>query len=187
MDLFSQPPYEEPTSPKPAKEEAPKSEAAPAKADPVADKPAPETAPSAPATSQEESPKPAERDKPVPVPTKVDAAWAKPAVSQGSAEKPGGSSAASKTTAPAVTKQKAAAATRNDRYYLVVGAFGDQANAERMVADLRADGHSAQLVPSAVGTTKVAAAVVNSQQEAYAKRDVLKKTFPAVWVFQGNK
>ena len=189
MDLFSQPPYEETPAPKSAKEEAPKSEAAPAEANPVAEKPALETPAPAPAVSKEEAPKPAERDKPAPVsaPAKVDAAWAKPAASQGSAEKPAASSAASKTTASSVTKQKAAAATRNDRFYLVVGAFGDQANAERMVADLRASGHSAQLVPTAMGTTKVAAAVVNSQKEAYAKRDVLKKTFSAVWVFQGNK
>ena len=191
MDLFSQPPYEEPTAPKPAKEEAPKSEAAPAESNPAAEKPVPETAQPATATSQEEAPKPAEREKPAPVsaPAKVDAAWAKPVPSKTSSEKPAASSASSKTSVNQASgaKQKAVTQASNDRYYLVVGAFGDQANAERMVADLLASGHSAQLVPTAVGTTKVAAAVVNTQKEAYAKRDVLKKTFPAVWVFQGNK
>lgn len=187
MDLFSQPPYEESTEPKPAQGDSPKDERDPAMAPTSAEKPVAGNAAVSDSKSAPEEVVPIqakEKDNPTPVPAKVDAAWAKPIATSGSSEHASDSQGSSK--AP-VAKQKTAVASRNERFYLVVGAFGDEANAKRMVETLRASGHSAQLVPTSVGTTKVAAAVVNSQEEANAKRAALKASFPAVWVFQGNQ
>jgi cell division septation protein DedD len=188
MDLFSQPPYEESTEPKPAQGNSPKNELDPAMAPAGTEKPvagndaAVSDSKSAPV---EVSPtKTPEKENPTPVSAKVDAAWAKPSGASGSSERASDSQGSSK--AP-VAKEKTAVASRSERFYLVVGAFGDEANAKRMVESLRASGHAAQLVPTSVGTTKVAAAVANSQEEANAKRAALKASFPAVWVFQGNQ
>lgn len=196
MDLFSQPPYEEPTAATPAKEEAPKSMATPAKEvtdvsstsveEPIAKSPVPVSGkvdPSAVSTNASKAVDHSSANKEDHPAAKVDASLAKPSM-----ERQAGSSAVIKENAPKSTEvKKTASQVSGDRYYLVVGAFGDQSNAERMVDHLRTLGHSPQIVPSALGTTKVAAAVANTQSEAYAKRDVLKKSFPAVWVFQGNK
>lgn len=188
MDLFSQPPYEESTEPKPAQGNSPKNELDPAMAPAGTEKPvagndaAVSDSKSAPV---EVSPtKTPEKENPTPVSAKVDAAWAKPSGASGSSERASDSQGSSQ--AP-VAKEKTAVASRSERFYLVVGAFGDEANAKRMVESLRASGHAAQLVPTSVGTTKVAAAVANSQEEANAKRAALKASFPAVWVFQGNQ
>lgn len=187
MDLFSQPPYEESTEPKPAQGDSQKDQRDPAMAPTSAEKPVAGNAAVSDSKSAPEEVVPIkakEKDNPTPVPAKVDAAWAKPSGTSGSSERASDTQGSSK--AP-VAKEKTAVASRNERFYLVVGAFGDEANAKRMVESLRASGHSAQLVPTSVGTTKVAAAVANSQEEANAKRAALKASFPAVWVFQGNQ
>lgn len=158
MDLFSQPPLEEPASPK-KEVEAPAAVTATAESAPAVETPAPPV-------SQPQADAPAETSV-----SKED----KSTTSATSAEK-------DKASSKGVTATKES----KDQYYLVVGAFGDRANAERLVNTLRAQGQNAQIVPSSLGTTKVAAGVARSEEEAQAQRDVLKKSFPAVWVFRGN-
>lgn len=191
MDLFSQPPLEEPASPK-------KEVEAPAAANQASESVAAETTEttSTPAADPvlESNPTPERVSEPAEEPARVDAVWAKPAPSERDKPAPSDASTLDKVedSASAVKKTKTsskgvkATAGTKDQYYLVVGAFGDRTNAERLVETLRAQGQNAQIVPSNVGTVKVAADVARTEEEARAQREVLKKSFPAVWVFRGN-
>jgi cell division septation protein DedD len=182
MDLFSQPPLEEPVSPQ-------KEVEAPAAATKTAE-PAPAVETPAPPVSQPQAE--ASRDEePANEPARVDAAWAKPAQADApaaSVSKEVKSTTSATSAKKTSTSSKGVTATQEskDHYYLVVGAFGDRANAERLVSTLRAQGQNAQIVPSSLGTTKVAAGSARTEEEAQAQREVLKKSFPAVWVFRGN-
>lgn len=199
MDLFSQPPYEDPAaSPKepatqpvvPAQEATPEVAVPATEATSEAVPTAAESAKTTPEVASAVKKVPAPKESPAPepaAPVKVDAAWAKP--TENRASKPvesdrKESSTARETKAPA--SKKATATASKDRYYLVVGAFGDRDNAQRLVDRLKSEGRNAQLVPTGVGTVKVAADAVGTEKEAYALRESLKKSFPAVWVFRGN-
>jgi cell division protein FtsN len=185
MDLFSQPPLEEPASPQ-------KEAGTPAAATKTV-----ESAPAVETPAQPVSQPQAEASLdqvPASDPAQLDAALAKPARTQADAPVESSASKEDKSTRSATYATKTNASSKGvtasneskDLYYLVVGAFGDRTNAERLVVTLRAKGQSAQIVPSSLGTTKVAAGVARSQEEAQAQREVLKKSFPAVWVFRGN-
>jgi cell division protein FtsN len=185
MDLFSQPPLEEPASPQ-------KEAGTPAAATKTV-----ESAPAVETPAQPVSQPQAEASLdqvPASDPAQFDAALAKPARTQADAPSESSASKEDKSTRSATYATKTNASSKGvtasneskDLYYLVVGAFGDRTNAERLVVTLRAKGQSAQIVPSSLGTTKVAAGVARSQEEAQAQREVLKKSFSAVWVFRGN-
>lgn len=182
MDLFSQPPLEEPASPK-KEVEAPAAATKTAEPAPAVETPAePVSQPQANSSREEE---------PANEPARVDAEWAKPAPAvapAASVSKEDKSTTSATSAKKTSTSSKGVKATQEskDRYYLVVGAFGDRANAERLVSTLRAQGQNAQIVPSSLGTTKVAAGTARTEEEAQAQREVLKKSFPAVWVFRGN-
>jgi nucleoid DNA-binding protein len=185
MDLFSQPPLEEPASPQ-KEAVAPAAATKTTEPTPAVDTPA-QPVPSAQAESSLDQQSASD-------PAQFDVALAKPALTQADAPAESSASKEDKSTRSATYATKTNASSKGvtateeskDLYYLVVGAFGDRTNAERLVGTLRAQGKSAQIVPSSLGTTKVAAGVARTEEEAKAQREVLKKSFPAVWVFRGN-
>lgn len=186
MDLFSQPPLQEEPSSLHKKVEAPAAGIKTTEPTPAIGTPAqPVTLLPEGASQKQES---------VSNRARVDEGLAKSAFTQADAPAESLASKEDKSTRSATYVAKANASSKGvtateeskDRYYLVVGAFGDRSNAERLVGTLRAQGQSAQIVPSSLGTTKVAAGVARTEEEAQAQREVLKKSFPAVWVFRGN-
>jgi len=74
-------------------------------------------------------------------------------------------------------------ATPGPRHYLVVGAFSEQGNADRLVAKLQDQGFPALSVSAKVGLTKVAVRTFSSRDEATAAKAELKAEFPAVWIY----
>jgi len=74
-------------------------------------------------------------------------------------------------------------ATPGPRHYLVVGAFSEQSNADRLVGKLQAQGFPALSVSARVGLTKVAVRTFSSRDEASAAKAELKAEFPAVWIY----
>ena len=69
------------------------------------------------------------------------------------------------------------------QYALVVGAFSDINNANRLAADLQKAGYPAKVLHAKVGLTKVALRTFANRETAQAAKEEAKAAFPAVWIY----
>ena len=69
------------------------------------------------------------------------------------------------------------------QYALVVGAFSDINNANRLAADLQKAGYPAKVLHAKVGLTKVALRTFANRDAAQAAKEEAKVAFPAVWIY----
>jgi cell division septation protein DedD len=71
----------------------------------------------------------------------------------------------------------------NGRYALIVGAFAEDANAERLASDLKKSGYQAEVLDAKVGLKKVALRTFASENAARKAKAQLKGDFPAIWIY----
>jgi cell division septation protein DedD len=71
----------------------------------------------------------------------------------------------------------------NGRYALIVGAFAENANAERLASDLKKSGYQAEVLDAKVGLKKVALRTFASEDAARKAKAQLKGDFPAIWIY----
>jgi cell division septation protein DedD len=69
------------------------------------------------------------------------------------------------------------------RYALIVGAFAEDANAERLANDLKKSGYQAEVLDAKVGLKKVALRTFASEDAARKAKAQLKGDFPAIWIY----
>lgn len=96
----------------------------------------------------------------------------------------------SKPAREAVRTEPAANADRDDapdhtagEFALVVGAFEEAGNAERLAASLRQAGYPAKVLKSNVGLKKVALRTFADANSARQAKAELKSDFPAIWIY----
>ena len=68
-------------------------------------------------------------------------------------------------------------------YSLVVGAFSEVQNANRLVATLQDAGYPSHVLEANQGLTKVVLASYASREEAQSAKEDVKEAFPAVWIY----
>ena len=85
----------------------------------------------------------------------------------------------------AANAPKAVRKIANDKgqYALIVGAFVEDANAERLAKTLKAAGYPAQVLDASVGLKKVALRTFASEEAARSAKAKLKADFPAIWIY----
>lgn len=108
-----------------------------------------------------------------------------PAAPSEALEESSPSPASSTQTAPS-SDPKAPVASEDAEegaYALVVGAFEERGNAERLVANLRQAGYPAQVLQSKVGLKKVALRTFADANSARQAKAELKSDFPAIWIY----
>jgi cell division septation protein DedD len=71
----------------------------------------------------------------------------------------------------------------NGQYALIVGAFAEDANAERLASDLKKSGYQAEVLDAKVGLKKVALRTFASEDAARKAKAQLKGDFPAIWIY----
>jgi cell division septation protein DedD/nucleoid DNA-binding protein len=69
------------------------------------------------------------------------------------------------------------------QYALIVGAFAENANAERLASDLKKSGYPAEVLDAKVGLKKVALRTFASEDAARKAKAQLKGDFPAIWIY----
>ena len=69
------------------------------------------------------------------------------------------------------------------QYALIVGAFAEEANAERLARDLKKSGYPAEVLDANVGLKKVALRTFASEDAARKAKAQLKGDFPAIWIY----
>jgi len=69
------------------------------------------------------------------------------------------------------------------QYALIVGAFAEDANAERLAKDLKKSGYPAEVLDAKVGLKKVALRTFASDAAARKAKAQLKGDFPAIWIY----
>jgi len=69
------------------------------------------------------------------------------------------------------------------QYALIVGAFAEDANAERLAKDLKKSGYPAEVLDAKVGLKKVALRTFASEDAARKAKAQLKGDFPAIWIY----
>ena len=69
------------------------------------------------------------------------------------------------------------------QYALIVGAFAEDANAERLAKDLKKSGYPAEVLDAKVGLKKVALRIFASEDAARKAKAQLKGDFPAIWIY----
>jgi cell division septation protein DedD len=69
------------------------------------------------------------------------------------------------------------------QYALIVGAFAENANAERLARDLKKSGYPAEVLDARVGLKKVALRTFASEDAARKAKAQLKGDFPAIWIY----
>jgi hypothetical protein len=69
------------------------------------------------------------------------------------------------------------------QYALIVGAFAEEANAERLARDLKKSGYPAEVLDARVGLKKVALRTFASEDAARKAKAQLKGDFPAIWIY----
>ncbi len=69
------------------------------------------------------------------------------------------------------------------QYALIVGAFAEDANAERLASDLKKSGYPAEVLDAKVGLKKVALRTFASEDAARKAKAQLKGDFPAIWIY----
>jgi cell division septation protein DedD/nucleoid DNA-binding protein len=72
---------------------------------------------------------------------------------------------------------------RKGQYALIVGAFAEDANAERLASDLKKSGYPAEVLDAKVGLKKVALRTFASEDAARKAKAQLKGDFPAIWIY----
>ena len=72
---------------------------------------------------------------------------------------------------------------RKGQYALIVGAFAEDANAERLASDLKKSGYPAEVLDAKVGLKKVALRTFASEDAARKAKAQLKRDFPAIWIY----
>jgi cell division septation protein DedD len=82
-----------------------------------------------------------------------------------------------------VSTQKPTSQRADQPYALIVGAFADDANAIRLVSDLKKSGFPAEVLDAKVGLKKVALRTFASEDAARKAKDQLKGDFPAIWIY----
>ena len=85
----------------------------------------------------------------------------------------------------AANAPKAVRKIANDKgqYALIVGAFVEDANAERLAKTLKAAGYPAHVLDASVGLKKVALRTFASEEAARSAKAKLKADFPAIWIY----
>jgi cell division septation protein DedD/nucleoid DNA-binding protein len=68
-------------------------------------------------------------------------------------------------------------------YALIVGAFAETANAERLASELKKSGYQAEVLDAKVGLKKVALRTFASEDAARKAKAQLKGDFPAIWIY----
>jgi cell division septation protein DedD len=72
---------------------------------------------------------------------------------------------------------------RKGQYALIVGAFAEDANAERLANNLKKSGYPAEVLDAKVGLKKVALRTFASEDAARKAKAQLKRDFPAIWIY----
>jgi cell division septation protein DedD/nucleoid DNA-binding protein len=118
-------------------------------------------------------------------------AASKPAASKPAAKAPVASKPAAKGANEPVSANLANLAKKADlsnsqrkgQYALIVGAFAEEANAERLARDLKKSGYPAKVLDARVGLKKVALRTFASEDAARKAKAQLKGDFPAIWIY----
>ena len=84
---------------------------------------------------------------------------------------------------PAAKEADPSSAEPNGQYALIVGAFAENANAERLASDLKESGYPAEVLDAKVGLKKVALRTFASEDAARKAKAQLKGDFPAIWIY----
>lgn len=122
---------------------------------------------------------------PAPTSSEIAPAPAAPAAPAEAREESIPSPAYASKSAPASEPQAPAASADAEEgaYALVVGAFEEGGNAERLAANLRKAGYPAQVLQSKVGLKKVALRTFADANSARQAKAELKSDFPAIWIY----
>jgi cell division septation protein DedD len=122
---------------------------------------------------------------PAPTSSEIAPAPAAPAAPAEAREESIPSPASASKSAPASEPQAPAASADAEEgaYALVVGAFEEGGNAERLAANLRKAGYPAQVLQSKVGLKKVALRTFADANSARQAKAELKSDFPAIWIY----
>jgi hypothetical protein len=87
------------------------------------------------------------------------------------------------TTVPEPVQTTANAVAGN--YYMIVGCFTVQSNADRYIEKIRGMGYDAQIIPGANNFSMVAARTYNSYRESVAELDKFRSDVtPNAWVYR---
>ncbi|MEN9940051.1 MAG: hypothetical protein RIR61_858 [Bacteroidota bacterium] len=167
----NEPVREDATQPASQPAEVPASEAdsKPAAKEPAASKPAAKE----PAAKEPAAKEPA---------AKAPAAKA-PAAKAPVASKPAAKGANEPISANLAKKANLSKPQRKGQYALIVGAFAENANAERLASDLKKSGYPAEVLDAKVGLKKVALRTFASEDAARKAKAQLKGDFPAIWIY----
>jgi len=71
----------------------------------------------------------------------------------------------------------------NGDFSLIVGAFAEINNAERLVRNLQSNGHPAALIKRKGELTKVAIESFNNRESAQLEKENIRLQFPGVWIY----
>ncbi|MFO7851370.1 MAG: SPOR domain-containing protein [Bacteroidota bacterium] len=71
-----------------------------------------------------------------------------------------------------------------DNYYLIVGSFKDNDNANRLFNDIASKGYNPELLRAENGYYRVSAASFATRQEAIDERNRLRESFEAIWIWE---
>ena len=82
------------------------------------------------------------------------------------------------------TKKKSSELKANESFSLIVGAFADMNNAERLVKNLESNGYPAALIKRQGELTKVAIDSFKSRESAQLEKENVRLQFPGVWIFK---
>ena len=172
----NEPVREDATLPASQPAEVPASEAdsKPSAKAPVASKPAAKE----PAASKPVASKPAAKE-----PAASKPAASKPAASKPAASKPAAKGANEPISANLAKKADLSKSQQKGQYALIVGAFAENANAERLASDLKKSGYPAEVLDAKVGLKKVALRTFASEDAARKAKAQLKGDFPAIWIY----
>jgi len=110
-------------------------------------------------------------------------AESKPAAKEPAAKEPAASKPAAKGANEPVSAKKPTSQRADQPYALIVGAFADDANAIRLVSDLKKSGFPAEVLDAKVGLKKVALRTFASEDAARKAKAQLKGDFPAIWIY----
>jgi cell division septation protein DedD len=72
------------------------------------------------------------------------------------------------------------------RFHIIVGSFGDANNANRFVADLKAEGHNASIAGERNGLQLVSVASFNNRQEANNAKSNYQQINASAWVYEAK-
>jgi cell division septation protein DedD len=122
-------------------------------------------------------------------PAAKELAASKPAAKAPVASKPAanGASLAKKANEPIsanlAKEANLSKSQRKGQYALIVGAFAEDANAERLANNLKKSGYPAEVLDAKVGLKKVALRTFASEDAARKAKAQLKRDFPAIWIY----